>query len=43
VLGLVGIAVAGILFGAVLTWYLFGGRLGKVRLSRWLKKQPRRR
>ncbi|NMO13695.1 AarF/ABC1/UbiB kinase family protein [Pyxidicoccus fallax] len=45
VLGVVGIALAAALFGAVLTWYLFGGRgLGKVRLSRFLKKQkPKRR
>ncbi|MCY1041574.1 AarF/UbiB family protein [Corallococcus sp. bb12-1] len=39
VLGIVGIAVAAALFGAVLTWYLFGGRFGKVRLSRFLKKR----
>ncbi|RYZ36477.1 MAG: AarF/ABC1/UbiB kinase family protein [Myxococcaceae bacterium] len=39
VLGIVGIAVAAALFGAVLTWYLFGGRFGKVSLSRFLKKR----
>jgi ubiquinone biosynthesis protein len=44
VLGVVGIAFAAALFGAVFTWYLFGGRrLGKVSLSRWLKKPQRRR
>ncbi|MFP2910882.1 ABC1 kinase family protein [Pyxidicoccus sp. 3LFB2] len=44
VLGVVGIAVAAALFGAVFTWYLFGGRrLGKVRLSRWLKKPQKKR
>ncbi|AEI67427.1 ABC1 kinase family protein [Corallococcus macrosporus] len=43
VLGAVGIAVAAAFFGAAITWYLFGGRgLGKVRLSRFLKK-PRRK
>jgi ubiquinone biosynthesis protein len=39
VLGIVGIALAAALFGAVLTWYLFGGRFGKVRVSRFLKKR----
>ena len=44
VLGVVGIALAAALFGAVFTWYLFGGRrLGKVRLSRFLKKKPQKR
>ena len=43
VLGVVGIALAAALFGAVFTWYLFGGRLGKVRLSRWLKKPQKKR
>ncbi|MCP3162158.1 ABC1 kinase family protein [Myxococcus qinghaiensis] len=43
VLGAVGIALAAGLFGAAITWYLFGGRgLGKVRLSRFLKKQPKK-
>nr|WP_217911288.1 AarF/UbiB family protein [Myxococcus sp. AM011] len=43
VLGAVGIALAAGLFGAAITWYLFGGRgLGKVRLSRFLKKQTKR-
>ncbi|RKG91982.1 AarF/ABC1/UbiB kinase family protein [Corallococcus sp. CA053C] len=41
VLGIVGIAVAAALFGAVLTWYLFGGRFGKLRVSRFLKKKKR--
>jgi ubiquinone biosynthesis protein len=40
VLGLVGVGGSAMLFGAVFTWYLFGGRVRKVRLSRWLK--PRR-
>ncbi|RKH12915.1 AarF/ABC1/UbiB kinase family protein [Corallococcus praedator] len=39
VLGIVGIAVAAALFGAVLTWYLFGGRFGKVSVTRFLKKR----
>lgn len=39
VLGVLGIALSAMLFGAVITWYLFGGRIGKVRLSRWLKKK----
>lgn len=43
VLGAVGIALAAGLFGAAITWYLFGGRgLGKVRLSRFLKKPPKK-
>lgn len=36
-LGVIGVAGAGVLFGGVFTWYLFGGRVRKVRLSRWLK------
>ncbi|MCE9670141.1 AarF/UbiB family protein [Myxococcus stipitatus] len=44
VLGAVGIAGAAALFGAAITWYLFGGRgLGKVRLSRFLKKPAKKR
>lgn len=39
VLGVVGVAMAAMIFGAVVTWYLFGGRIGKVRVSRWLKKK----
>jgi ubiquinone biosynthesis protein len=39
VLGIVGIALAAALFGAVFTWYLFGGRFRKVSISRWLKKR----
>ncbi|NBD11079.1 ABC1 kinase family protein [Corallococcus silvisoli] len=39
VLGIVGIALSAALFGAVLTWYLFGGRFGKVSVSRFLKKR----
>lgn len=43
VLGAVGIALAAGLFGAAITWYLFGGRgLGKVRLSRFLKAPKRK-
>ena len=38
VLGLVGTAFAAGLFGAVSTWYLFGGRFRKLRLSSFLKK-----
>ena len=39
VLGIIGIAVAAAFFGAVFTWYLFGGRFRKVSISRWLKKR----
>lgn len=39
-LGILGIAGAAALFGATFTWYLFGGRFHKVRLSRFLKKGP---
>jgi ubiquinone biosynthesis protein len=39
VLGIIGIAVAAALFGAVFTWYVFGGRFRKVSVSRWLKKR----
>jgi ubiquinone biosynthesis protein len=38
VLGVIGIACAAALFGAVATWYLFGGRVRKIRLARWLKR-----
>lgn len=38
VLGLLGAMAAAALFGAAVTWYLFGGRVRKVRLSKWLKK-----
>lgn len=38
-LGLLGIAGAVALFGATFTWYLFGGRFGKVRISRFLKNR----
>jgi ubiquinone biosynthesis protein len=37
-LGLVGVGAAAMLFGAVFTWYLFGGRVRKLRLSRWFKR-----
>jgi ubiquinone biosynthesis protein len=39
VLGVLGIALAAMLFGAALTWYLFGARFGKVRVSRFLKRR----
>jgi ubiquinone biosynthesis protein len=39
VLGLIGIAAAAALFGATSTWYLFGPRFRKLRLSRLLKKR----
>jgi ubiquinone biosynthesis protein len=43
VLGALGIALAAALFGAAITWYLFGGRgLGKVRLSKYLKGPKRK-
>ena len=38
-MGVLGIALAAMIFGAVVTWYLFGGRVRKVRVSRWLKKK----
>lgn len=38
VMGVIGIACAAALFGAVTTWYLFGGRVRKIRLARWLKR-----
>ena len=37
VLGVIGIAAAAAFFGATVTWYLFGQRVRKLRLSRWLK------
>ncbi|MCI0670969.1 MAG: AarF/ABC1/UbiB kinase family protein [Myxococcaceae bacterium] len=40
VLGWVGVVSSAMLVGAVFSWYLFAGRVKKVRLSRWLK--PRR-
>jgi ubiquinone biosynthesis protein len=42
VLGLLGIAMSAALFGAVFTWYVFGGRVRKLRLSRWLARKRRR-
>lgn len=39
VLGGVGIAAAAALFGATSTWYVFGPRFRKIRLSRMLKKR----
>jgi len=41
VLGLLGITLSAAIFGAVFTWYLFGRRFGKVRVSRWLAKKRR--
>ena len=38
-LGVLGIALAGALFGAAVAWYLFGDRMGKVRLSRWFGRR----
>ena len=38
ILGVLGIACAAALFGATTTWYLFGKRSRKIRLSRLLKK-----
>lgn len=37
-LGLLAAMAAAGLFGAALTWYLFAGRVGKIKLSNWLKK-----
>jgi ubiquinone biosynthesis protein len=39
VLGIVGVALAAAAFGAVFTWYLFGGRFRKVSVTRWLKRK----
>ncbi|ADO72174.1 ABC1 kinase family protein [Stigmatella aurantiaca] len=39
VLGIIGVAMSAAFFGAVFTWYLFGGRIRKVSVSRWLKKR----
>lgn len=39
VMGILGVAMSAALFGATITWYLFGRRFGKVRLSRWLKQR----
>jgi len=41
VMGVLGIAMSSLLFGTVLGWYLFGGRVRKFRLSRWLAKRRR--
>ncbi len=42
VLGVLGVAMSAAIFGAVFTWYLFGRRFGKVRVSRWLAKNRQR-
>jgi hypothetical protein len=34
---LVGLALAAMLFGAVLTWTLLSGRLRKLSVRRWMK------
>ncbi|MDQ3263985.1 MAG: AarF/ABC1/UbiB kinase family protein [Myxococcota bacterium] len=39
VLGVIGVAASAMLFGATFSWYLFAGRVHKVRLSRFLKKK----
>jgi len=39
VLGVLGIAAAAALFGATSTWYLFGSRFRKLRVSQLLKKR----
>ncbi len=39
VLGVIGIAAAAALFGATSTWYLFGSRFRKLRVSQLLKKR----
>jgi ubiquinone biosynthesis protein len=36
VLGLLGTAAAAALFGAAITWYLFGNRFGKISVRRLL-------
>ncbi len=41
VLGLLGVVAVAMLFGAVMTWYLFGGRVGKISLTRLLKRRRR--
>jgi ubiquinone biosynthesis protein len=42
VLGLLGVVGAAALFGAALTWYLFGGSFRKLRLTSFLKKNRQR-
>jgi ubiquinone biosynthesis protein len=39
VLGLVGLACAAALFGAVSTWFLFGGRFRKLRVARLIRRR----
>lgn len=39
VLGIIGVGMSAAFFSAVFTWYLFGGRVRKVSVSRWLKKR----
>ena len=41
VMGVLGIAMSSLLFGTVLGWYVFGGKMRKFRLSRWLAKRRR--
>jgi ubiquinone biosynthesis protein len=40
-LGVLGVAGAAMLFGAMVTWYVFGGRVGKISLARLLKRRRR--
>ncbi len=39
VLGVFGVAAAAALFGAAISWYLFGHRVGKIRMRRFLPKR----
>lgn len=39
VLGVLGVAAAAALFGAAFSWYLFGHRVGKIRLRRFFPKR----
>jgi ubiquinone biosynthesis protein len=39
VLGIVGISMAAALFGATFTWYLFGGRVRKIRIRSFMKRR----
>jgi len=39
VIGLLGLVVAGGLFGSAMSWYLVGSRLHKIKLSRWFRRR----
>jgi ubiquinone biosynthesis protein len=39
VLGVLGVAAAAALFGAAISWYLFGHRVGKIRMRRFFPKR----